>query len=84
MAHDWDVFMRQVEQWTREMERFMAHVDKARAAVVEDAIAGVEAGRNGKFGLVIGVARHGDHSALLQHGADVVVDDLGAVELDES
>ena len=59
-------------------------VAPARAAVVEDAIAGVEAGRNGKFGLVIGLARHGDHSALLQHGADVVVDDLGAIELDES
>ena len=34
MAHDWDAFMRQVEQWTREMERFIAHVDKARAATL--------------------------------------------------
>ncbi len=32
MTHDWDAFMRQVEQWAREMERFMAHVDEARAA----------------------------------------------------
>lgn len=31
MPHNWDAFMRQVEQWSREMERFMAHVDKARA-----------------------------------------------------
>jgi beta-phosphoglucomutase family hydrolase len=59
-------------------------VAPARAVVVEDAIAGVEAGRNGKFGLVIGVARHGDHQTLREHGADVVVDDLAAIELDES
>jgi hypothetical protein len=32
MARDWDAFMRQVEQWAREMERFMAHMDEARAA----------------------------------------------------
>ena len=32
MAQDWDAFMRQVDQWTQEIERFMAHVDKARAA----------------------------------------------------
>ena len=31
MARDWDAFMRQVEQWAQEMERFMAHVDEARA-----------------------------------------------------
>jgi HSP20 family molecular chaperone IbpA len=32
MARNWDAFMQQVEQWAREMERFMAHVDEARAA----------------------------------------------------
>ena len=32
MAQGWDAFLQQVEQWTREMERFMAHMDKARAA----------------------------------------------------
>jgi HSP20 family protein len=32
MVGDWDAFLQQVEQWTKEMERFMAHVDKARAA----------------------------------------------------
>jgi HSP20 family protein len=32
MAYNWDAFMQQVEQWAREMERFMAHVDEARAA----------------------------------------------------
>jgi HSP20 family protein len=31
MLDNWDAFMRQVEQWSREMERFMAHVDEARA-----------------------------------------------------
>lgn len=31
MAQNWDAFMQQVEQWARQMERFMAHVDEARA-----------------------------------------------------
>lgn len=48
-----------------------------RAVVVEDALAGVEAGRSGGFGLVIGVDRGGQAAALAQHGADVVVQDLG-------
>jgi beta-phosphoglucomutase family hydrolase len=52
-------------------------VDPSRAVVVEDAISGVQAGRAGGFGLVIGVDRHGDADALLRHGADVVVADLG-------
>jgi len=51
-------------------------VEPARAAVVEDAIAGVEAGRDGSFGLVIGVAREGDPRALREHGAHIVVSDL--------
>lgn len=48
-----------------------------RAVVVEDAISGVQAGRAGGFGLVIGVDRHGDPDSLLRHGADRVVADLG-------
>lgn len=47
-----------------------------RAVVVEDAISGVQAGRNGSFGLVIGVDRDGDGDALRDNGADVVVTDL--------
>ena len=47
-----------------------------RCAVVEDAIAGVQAGRAGGFGLVIGVARKGDASELRENGADLVVADL--------
>ena len=52
-------------------------VDPKRAVVVEDAIAGVQAGRNGNFGLVIGVARKGNVEELKRHGAHVVVNDLG-------
>jgi beta-phosphoglucomutase family hydrolase len=51
-------------------------VEPAQAAVFEDALAGVEAGRAGHFGQVIGVDRVGQREALEQHGADVVVDDL--------
>jgi beta-phosphoglucomutase family hydrolase len=52
-------------------------VRPARAVVVEDAIAGVQAGRAGGFGLVVGVDRDGRGDALRTHGADVVVTDLG-------
>lgn len=47
-----------------------------QAAVFEDAQAGVAAGRAGRFGHVVGVNRAGQREALLEHGADVVVDDL--------
>lgn len=53
-----------------------------RSVVVEDAISGVEAGRNGKFGLVIGVARKGNNDELKRHGADLVVNDLAELLLD--
>jgi HAD superfamily hydrolase (TIGR01509 family) len=46
------------------------------AAVFEDALAGVAAGRAGDFGLVVGVDRTGDADALREHGADIVVSDL--------
>ncbi|MCW3012050.1 MAG: beta-phosphoglucomutase family hydrolase [Solirubrobacterales bacterium] len=45
-------------------------------AVFEDALAGVEAGRAGDFGWVVGVDRAGQREALLERGADIVVDDL--------
>ncbi|MFF6880018.1 HAD family hydrolase [Streptomyces sp. NPDC012474] len=51
-----------------------------RAAVVEDALAGVEAGRRGGFALVVGVDRTtgtDTRARLVQHGADIVVRDLG-------
>lgn len=47
-----------------------------RAAVFEDALAGVEAGRGGDFALVVGVDRVGQADELRHHGADVVVADL--------
>lgn len=49
----------------------------SRAVVVEDAISGVQAGRAGAFGLVIGVDREGHARQLLEAGADVIVEDLG-------
>ncbi|SBT51206.1 HAD family hydrolase [Micromonospora auratinigra] len=51
-------------------------VDPANAAVFEDALAGVEAGRAGGFGYVVGVDRVGQADELRAHGADVVVTDL--------
>jgi beta-phosphoglucomutase family hydrolase len=48
----------------------------AHCVVFEDALAGVEAGRAGNFGHVVGLDRVGHREALLAHGADVVVDDL--------
>jgi beta-phosphoglucomutase family hydrolase len=52
-------------------------VEPPQAAVFEDALAGVEAGRAGHFGYVVGVNRSGHADALRAHGADTVVDDLG-------
>jgi beta-phosphoglucomutase family hydrolase len=51
-------------------------VKPRQAAVFEDALAGVEAGRAGAFGYVVGVDRVGQAEALREHGADVVVKDL--------
>jgi len=51
-------------------------VEPRRAVVVEDALSGVQAGRRGGFGLVIGVDRHGDADSLRENGADIVVADL--------
>ena len=52
-------------------------VDPGRAVVVEDAISGVQAGRKGGFGLVIGVDRKDNAGELRDNGADIVVKDLG-------
>ena len=51
-------------------------VEAAEAAVFEDALAGVAAGRAGQFGFVVGVDRTGQADALRERGADVVVSDL--------
>jgi beta-phosphoglucomutase family hydrolase len=51
-------------------------VESRLAAVFEDALAGVAAGRAGEFGVVVGVDRVGQAEALREHGADLVVSDL--------
>jgi len=51
-------------------------VEPARAVVIEDAISGVQAGINGNFGLVIGVARKSNEKELQHQGAHLVVNDL--------
>lgn len=51
-------------------------VEPARAAVFEDALSGMDAGRAGRFGYVVGVDRTGRREALYAHGADRVVTDL--------
>ncbi len=58
------------------------HVQPAEAAVVEDALAGVDAGRRGGFGLVVGVDRTNHADALAASGADVVVTDLAFLHVD--
>ena len=52
-------------------------VEPSRTVVIEDAISGVQAGFNGGFGLVVGVARKGNAAELQRHGAHLVVSDLG-------
>lgn len=56
-------------------------VEPSAAVVVEDAVAGVEAGRRGGFGLVVGVDRTGSAVALAAAGADVVVGDLADISV---
>ena len=50
--------------------------EPGEAAVFEDALAGVAAGRAGGFGFVVGVDRAGDPDGLRRRGADIVVSDL--------
>lgn len=59
-------------------------VPAAKAAVFEDALSGVAAGRAGHFGYVVGVDRAGQADRLRAHGADVVVTDLAELLGDES
>ncbi len=51
------------------------------AVVVEDAVSGVQAGKAGNFGLVLGIAREGNAKELRQNGADIVVNDIGDIGL---
>jgi len=53
-----------------------------RSVVVEDAVSGVQAGRNGGFGLVIGVARENNEDDLKKNGADVVIKNFKGVDVE--
>src|SRR6202012_4783747 len=54
-----------------------------RAVVVEDAVSGVQAGAKGNFGLVLGVAREDNAHELKSNGADVVVEDLSEITIED-
>lgn len=51
--------------------------------IVEDAFSGVEAGRNGEFGLVLGIARKNNSQGLFKYGADIVVRDISEITLSD-
>jgi len=53
-----------------------------RSVVVEDAVSGVEAGRKGNFGLVLGIAREDNEKELYANGADIVVKDLAEISFE--
>ncbi len=57
-------------------------VAPARTIVVEDSLSGVESGRRGSFGLVVGLDHGGNAEALAAHGADLVVASLGELDVD--
>ncbi len=57
-------------------------VSYENTAIVEDAVSGVQAGRKGDFGLVLGVAREDNESELLLNGADLVVTDLSEISVE--
>lgn len=59
-------------------------VTAARSIIVEDAISGVQAGRSGQFGCVLGVDRTGHPDDLKNNGADIVVSDLAEVNVSDT
>jgi alpha,alpha-trehalase len=59
-------------------------VQPERTVVIEDAVSGVQAGRAGGFGRVIGIARTGGNEILLSNGADIVVADLAEIRIGTS
>lgn len=54
-----------------------------RCIVVEDAVSGVQAGRNGRFGLVLGLAREENAHELLINGADIVLEDMAETSIEK-
>jgi trehalose 6-phosphate phosphatase len=57
--------------------------DARRSMVVEDAISGVEAGKSGGFGLVLGVDRHNEAESLRDHGADWVISNFKDISVEK-
>lgn len=56
-------------------------VHTSKTVILEDAIAGVKAGKKGEFGMVLGVTRNGTRKGLLENGADLVVQSMKEVQL---
>ncbi len=61
----------------------MLGVPVSRSVVVEDAVSGVQAGRAGGFGLVLGIDRGNNREALMANGADIVVNDLAEISVQD-
>jgi beta-phosphoglucomutase family hydrolase len=59
-------------------------VSYEKSIVVEDAVSGVQAGRNGDFGLVLGIAREGNAEVLKENGADIVVSDMSEFSVEKA
>lgn len=70
----------QPDIFTTACDNLGGHYD--RSVVVEDAISGVQAGKKGGFGLVIGVAREDNAQELKNNGADIVVRDMAEISLE--
>jgi beta-phosphoglucomutase family hydrolase len=58
-------------------------VSYKNAIIVEDAVSGVQAGKKGNFGLVLGIARENNKDELLKNGADRVIHDFSEITLDD-
>ena len=56
-------------------------VNYKNAIIVEDAVSGVQAGANGSFGLVLGIARENNENELMQNGADIVIKDFSEITI---
>lgn len=59
------------------------HVEYKKAVIVEDAVSGVQAGKKGNFGFVLGIARENNEAELLQNGADRVIKDFSEITLED-
>ncbi|MGA9001355.1 MAG: HAD-IA family hydrolase, partial [Pseudolabrys sp.] len=59
-------------------------VEPSRVILFEDALAGVEAGKRGRFGCVVGIDHGQQPGALRQHGADVVIKNLRQVDVEKT